>query len=428
MKNIFKRTLLIFSLFSSLKSNSCPIFLYRNNELSELKGLRQDLKLLTYSKKTQSWSSQKIQIDASKGEDMDFSQRNKEWFQKPLADYDRFVFDVDDFEDSAPNISSICDKNYGPVYLLKNYLDPRKVAYLTLCKDSNDPHPNQEPINFTSDQATIHSKNYKYQFNQRNYLLFQSIKSIDQSTHTPIAKNSEITMYVNVNDYFKLNLDSNDISSNLEKMQNGPLGFNAGITFALNLLFFKINLSLLTYSSFYKDSAYIPMILYLPVDGSRYFNQDTGVYYHWDHSDTDEIDYKKTHMPIYDQNLYERMHKNPSYLKFIESSYCNRHNICKFKFYSNKTSPLIIELTLHSSLIQKGFFPILIEDFQEYKKSSKAELKTTTSPGHGQSAIYFNFSKLDAGDHAWDLWMKLGNKTEENSRCPHPIFLNRIKS
>ena len=424
---IYQSIVLVLMLFD-YKLFSCPVYLYKTGDLVELSGKRKYLKLFTFSKKTNQWHSKKIQLDAVIEDKLDFSTRDDAWGEQEISNLDRIIFDPQDLEDAGSVRKLPCQNKPKVVYKVIDYLNPKKIGYITACKDNLKIKQEDAFAKFHPKKHLITSNKYEYKFNQKNYLLFDDVSVlVEGNKKIRKASISELMIHANINNIFDLNFDSTNILSELKEFLHGPVALNMGVSFMLRALMFNIDLSLSTYSSFHKNTAHIPMILHLPVDGTSFFNYNSGLMYHWITSSTKAENNTKILMPLFDQNT-KNLFKETKNLNKIVSKYCNPSLSCIFSYISAGAPTFIIQLDIQKKLVEKGFFPIYIDNLEFFNKEFNWALEDWgTKEINIRKGIYFNISGLKSGDHAWDLWMGLGGEKASSLTCPHPIYLNLIK-
>ena len=414
--------------------HACPAFLYFKTDLEELKGKRKEISLLTYSKKSSSWNFLPLQIDPlNQGGGVVFED-DQDLMSKEISINDRIVFDVENFGDQGDLKSFPC-KN-SAIYRLINYIDKSKYAYLSVCNEDLQRKYNlrkRQHVFYNPDKHYLGSNEYTYFFNPDNYLLFDKVLIRQKNSKEISSINSNITIMSDVKNFFTLIFDSDNIESQLESTINGPLGINGSVSFFVRVLFLKLKLSLSTDVSFYRRSAHIPMVLYLPVDATAYLNHGSGIIYNWQLSDTFKKQPTYVQMPRFDKFLFSRLMKNHKEYRKFGLPYCRGGKYCYFSYKVGKEHPFIMQFTILKDLVNAGFFPVYVGDVNQFDKlmswglSDDLEAPEEKLKLAMQSGFYFSTSGLSEGNHAWDFWMQLGSGGQKTTNCPYPLILDKVK-
>lgn len=267
------------------------------------------------------------------------------------------------------------------------------TAWVFSCEEA---HTMPSPIFYDPSKGIISSKYYKYSFNPENHILFQNIELLQDDKWISVAHESNINFHLDIKNFFNLNFGPSAITSKLEDYRLGPLGLVGKVSFYLNLLFFKIKLSLITDVYFYERQVNVPMVMYAPSDLSKNLNQKSGIYYSW-----------KSTLPFSRQNISEVSKEsiNPQFsdAQKCGQSYCN--------YLVSISDLLTMQLKIPITLAQKNFFPIWATANVENHKIVKA-----VEPGRDTQGLYFEASSLPKGEHKWDFWMRMQSDEEES--CP----------
>lgn len=413
---------------------ACPAYLYFKTDLEELKGKRNEISLLTYSRKSQTWNFLPLQVDPlNQGGGVLFDD-DQEMMDKDININDRIVFDVEDFGDQGDLKSFPCKGS--AVYRLVNYIDKTKHAYLSICsKDLQKKYSlnKRQKVFYNPDKHFLGSNEYTYFFNPDNYLLFDKVLIRQKKAKDVSSIGSNITILSDVKNFFTLVFDSDNIESQLESTIDGPLGINGSVSFFVRVLFLKLKLSLSTDVSFYRRSAHIPMVLYLPVDATAYLNHGSGIIYNWQLSDSFRKQATYVQMPRFDKNMFSQLMNNHAEYSKLGLPYCRGGKYCYFSYKVGKEHPFIMQFTILKDLVNAGFFPVYVSDVSQFEKlmnwgladdleAPEEKLKLAV-----QSGFYFSTSGLSEGNHAWDFWMQLGSGGQKTTNCPYPLILNRVR-
>jgi hypothetical protein len=236
-----------------------------------------------------------------------------------------------------------------------------------------------------------------------------------------VATDSRIYIRADVKNFFTMHFDSQQIESSLENSRQGPLGSLARVSFFLRILLFKIRMSLTTDVSFFRDSGHIPMMVNIPVEAFQYLNPGSGIVYSWLLATSAHTVFRDMDMPRFDGALVRRGFVELSQLGL---AYC-RGEECRYRYTVDFDGrPLVMDLLIRRYLVERGFFPMFVEDTAVIRKQMGWDADSFgEAPRHG---IYFEVSGLPKGGHPWDFWMGLGNAGIPSHDCPVPVRIEPI--
>ncbi len=291
------------------------------------------------------------------------------------------------------------------IRIQKNAYDSDKnVAWLASCGPEIikrlPTHGQQVAVDF--DREILSSKSYQYKYKTKNHMLFDSIKlRTVEGIFLPFTHDADLLIRADVRNFFTLQFDSEDIESHMRATRIEEFGALATMQFYLKILFFKLTLDLDTDIAFYSSSSHIPMVLTVPKNAEKRLNLKSGILYSF----------------VLDENVTpdpsSRMPKlNPS-ADLIDGGVANYclNDLCQYSIRFTRDvdaakSEFSIELSIPKNLVERGMYPRFVEDAVEQGKEmgwhfSKQQKEKRR---HG---IYFEVSRLPAGEHAWDLWLGL---------------------
>ena len=371
--------------YSSLCEASCPLEIGLGGSGAE--GYRRD-SLRLFEVHQSNWQEIPQQIDPTDGAG-GLVIAPKDYLKDPVKYPDRMQFFSVNPGPQIPPVAPPCRNKWG-----REIVGNSSTAWVFACEEAK---VLQTPIDYDPVKGVISSKYYRYSFNPENHILFQNIEILQDNKWVSVAHDSNINFHLNVKNFFNLNLGPSAITSKLEDFRLGPLGLVGKVSFYLNLLFFKIKLSLITDVYFYEKQVNVPMIMYAPRDLSKNLNQKSGIYYSW----------KSTH-PFSRQNISDLTQQSFNFNSRDQQKcgpdYCN---------YQVSTSNLLnMKLKIPVPLVQRNFIPFWASASAENHKIAPA-----VEAGPDTQGLYFEVSSLPKGEHKWDFWMSLQSNQQE--LCPH---------
>ena len=306
-----------------------------------------------------------------------------------------------------------------------------KYGYLTNCRkkqrhqSSFQLSGSDEPskLKFEPGKHLLSSPTYRYQFNPENYMQFDQIEFAEPTGWVEAARDSQLLIHADVENFFDMNFDSEDIESKLEVSRLGPVANLARVSFYLKILFFRINLSLSTDVGFFEDSGHIPMMINIPVDASDYLNAGSGVLYSW--LPGTYATQSNVEMPILKP---EEIRKGWQHLAKIGQGWCHGEQ-CNFRYTAQvgKRS-FSMSFKVKSSLVDRGFFPFFVQDVDGVNEVMDWQAKNSqgTLSKAKRIGMYFEVSGLPEGEYPWDFWLKLGGPVEAEGLCPAPLSFAQV--
>ncbi len=136
---------------------------------------------------------------------------------------------------------------------------------------------------FNRTDALVHTSRYKYQFDNRNWLVAKSIEIAKQeqnpSDYEKVLDSTTFYMKGDLKYFITLEVNHRSIDSSLEAWKSGPIRSLVRVSFFYRVLRLKVELNMYTEISFFSNAIYLPAIMYNPIDGRKSLNPGSGMYY-----------------------------------------------------------------------------------------------------------------------------------------------------
>lgn len=136
---------------------------------------------------------------------------------------------------------------------------------------------------FNRAEALVHTSRYRYQFDQKNWLVARKVEVARSKTNPPVYDPvlDSTTFYLKGDLKYFITVEANhrSIESDLEAWKTGPIRTIVRVSFHYNLLKLKLELGMYTEISFFSNAVNLPAILYNPIDGRKSLNEGSGFYY-----------------------------------------------------------------------------------------------------------------------------------------------------
>lgn len=404
-------------------AGACPAMLFQVETVPRLKGARRGARVFAKEPSGAALRPIPFQVDPVDADGhLVFFPDNK-YLDRPLDDSDVFTFRTQDF---GPKVDFKREKLPCRGAYVFELQDPasQRYAYLTNCGAGAAALAFAPIVEFQPAKDFLESPVYRYRFNPENYMQFESIsfRSAAQGTWETIAERSALMIRADVKNFFTMHFDAKEIESHLESHRVGPIGNLARLSFFLRILFFKIKMSLSTDVGFYEDSSHIPMMVNIPVDAFQYLNPASGILYTWILSPSAQTAPRRLQMPTLDPAFVKKGWKE---LAKEGLKYCVKDS-CAYKYtveISGKT--LSMDLGLDRKLVERGFFPIYVEDARREKEAMGWDFELAKD--EVRTGMYFEVSGLPSGGHPWDFWLRLGGASKASATCPAPLRFQEVK-
>ncbi len=136
---------------------------------------------------------------------------------------------------------------------------------------------------FQRDQALVHTSRYRYQFDQKNWLVARKVEIAkgegQGAVYEPILDTTTFYMKGDLKYFITVEANHRSIESDLEAWKSGPIRTIVRVSFHYNLLKLKLELGMYTEISFFSNAVNLPAIVYSPIDGRKSLNDGSGMYY-----------------------------------------------------------------------------------------------------------------------------------------------------
>lgn len=418
------RALTTVLMVTSFNAIACPGFLFVESfGPGVAPGKRKELNLFSIKKVNgrENWQKSPLQIDPFSNEGkLIFFPDNYQWLDEQVKPYDRLSMNSEEFGARYTSAMGFpCDTKQ--IFELRD--SARQYAYLAFCEDQKN-YNLQIPfhtIRHDAENGEVNVPEFRYRYTRDNHLLFSRLSlSYDNKNEYPlvVAENADQLIRGDVKKFFTFYFDQNDIDAQIARERRGPLGLVGSVDFALRILFFKINLRLSPEVSFFPGTVFMPMVMHLPVDAREYLHPGSGLFYTWKPGRDVIVNQERSRMPSLDAGLIKSGAKN---LAQQGLPYC-ASPICRFQLFGEIADRyFVLNFNIEKSLVEKGFFPILMSDATKAEKDLGWGVSTIREPG--RMGMYFETSGLPQGNHEWEFIIRVGDHLQELlNECPTKII------
>jgi hypothetical protein len=376
---------------------------------------RDSLQLLAYEEGSAPWRPIAMQIDPLDEEGSLIFPKDPKWMQQDLGPYDRLSFRVQDFGRKLdPSAPRPCP---GAEWIELRSQD--KFAYLVHCRKHT--YKGDAPVTLDEKERRVSSSQYEYAYTPENHLIFDQIRlqSAEGKLETAAIK-GDLLIVSDIKRFFTLVFDSSDIDAKITSKRSGPMGLMGGLQFFLRILAFRIELALEPEVNFFGDSLFMPMMMHLPVDATRYLRRGSGIYYTWETGPETSWLLDKSRLEELSLDALDPSSSTP--LGRSSDTYCGAV-MCRYRLLGRVKNRLVaLHFAINRKAADLGFYPRLIRDVAAVEKTIGR--KISRYPASGRIGVYFETARLPEGTHTWDFWIHFPE--QENSPCTVPVRAQRL--
>lgn len=136
---------------------------------------------------------------------------------------------------------------------------------------------------FNRTDALVHTSRYRYQFDQKNWLVARKVEvakgEANPPVYEPVLDSTTFYMKGDLKYFITVEVNHRSIESELEAWKTGPIRTIVRVSFLYSLLKLKLELGMYTEISFFSNAVNLPAIMYSPIDGRSSLNPGSGMYY-----------------------------------------------------------------------------------------------------------------------------------------------------
>ncbi|MGE0172824.1 MAG: hypothetical protein AB7T49_08565 [Oligoflexales bacterium] len=372
----------------------CPSFIWGFDLPGGFEGRIKDLKL--FAKEGRYWSERSVQVDSidESGHTQFFE--DDSWQSTALSRLDRISIAEEDFGRRL----SLNEKR--PCSSLVEVEREKRYAYLGFCKSDLPKHvspkvrPNLAELEVATDR-------FRYRFSKENHLLFREFFVSSGQHELLVAHDAFLKIKADVKNFFTLKFDKTDVEANLEKYRASPIALVGQLNFFLKILFFRIQVELKPEVMFFNRSAFVPMVMTMPVEGTAYLNHGSGLQYAWTFAPETILDRDLSKMPLWARYVEYRDWRS---LAKLGEQYCIGDD-CFYRLVAKRGDRwATFDFKIPRTVVARGFFPVLV-----------APTDPNSSLEKGEVGIFFESSGLAKGSYQWEFWLQV-DAAPPRDYCP----------
>jgi len=279
--------------------------------------------------------------------------------------------------------------------------DKEGAVYLGVYFSNAPPLSPRQYVNFDRQRAEVTTSRYRYQFDQKNWLVAKRVEMVKRGTEqlperefVPLIDSTTFFMKADLKYFLTVEASHRSIQSQLEAYKIGPIRSIIRISFVYNFLKLNFELGMYTEVSFFSNAVYLPAILYNPLDGAKNLNPGSGFYYGMALRENPETYKVETNMP---------RHKKSGILDFLTT----RPEPQETYWITAASADRILYMEINPSdeMRKRKSVPLF---YQENVPGSAVLTRSNDKPGElGSSpvnlALYFDMTKFSEGEHNMSL-------------------------
>lgn len=136
---------------------------------------------------------------------------------------------------------------------------------------------------FNRKDALIHTSRYRYQFDQKNWLVARKVEVAKNNKqppeYEPVLDTTTFYLKGDLKYFITVEANHRSIESELEAWKAGPIRSIIRVSFYYKILKLKLELGMYTEISFFSNAMNLPAMLSSPLDGRNSLNPGSGMYY-----------------------------------------------------------------------------------------------------------------------------------------------------
>ena len=403
-------------------SLACPIFL----SLMDTSGLIGPRRL-THLFATDGGKWRELPLDIQPLDDSErprFFLKGQDWQSDRLSGRDRLVF-----YDEAFGGKHLKGQDWPCATSAMVQVRPAgtdRYGYLAVCQGGTNVAKagNWAPIRHTPADREVEGAFYRYAYSKANHLMFQSFVLAPKAPGGGVlfSEESDELIRGDLKRFFVLEFDSDSVEAVIREERVGTVGLIGRLNFFLRILFFKLQLKLVSDVSFYPDAIFLPMTMYLPVDAPDYLHPMSGVFYTFRPGKAVEWDYGNSRVPGFDRAL---INQGVAHLAKLGLDRCQAE-VCRYQLRGKVGERAVsLEFAIARRLVERGFFPMVFNSSDVVEKDLGFRTSRFSPPG--RMGFYFETSGLPTGGHDWQFWMRFADKSAAlTEACPRSVTPNTI--
>jgi hypothetical protein len=293
-----------------------------------------------------------------------------------------------------------------------NPMGPQMGAvYIGIYFSNPPPLSAKKYVVFNRNEALVHTSKYKYQFDQKNWLVARSVevaKNSNANSKDPVEYEAVLdstTFYMKGDLKYFVTVEANhrSIDSELEAWRTGPIRSIIRVSFFYRLLSLKIELGMYTEISFFSNAVYLPAVIYNPIDGHKSLNTGSGMYYGLALRDNPKDYNIETNMSAYEPNASALLQNGRNFFDRVLGKKQDTKATDGLYWISaqGQGRSIYMEITPSKDLQKDGVAPMWYHE-EKTSKEMKDRSNDDVAP-LGKSpvnlGVYFDVTKFSEGEH-----------------------------
>lgn len=298
---------------------------------------------------------------------------------------------------------------------------PVGAVYIGVFFGNAPPHSTKKYVVFNRKDALVHTSRYRYQFDQKNWLVARKVEVAKNNKqppeYEPVLDTTTFYLKGDLKYFITVEANHRSIESELEAWKSGPIRSIVRVSFYYKILKLKLELGMYTEISFFSNAMNLPAMLSSPLDGRTSLNPGSGMYYGLALKDNPKDYQIDTNMSAYDgsnnstsakiiesgKDLFDKLIGKPGKSEETKGLY--------WVSMQGKDRSIFVEITPSPDLRKIGLAPTIYRD-----DKSSSELKSRDNDRVlplGKSpvnlGIWFDATKIPSGEHMMGFRMFFEN-------------------
>lgn len=282
------------------------------------------------------------------------------------------------------------------------------AVYLGIYPRNPPPLAAKQYVVFSMDQHLIRTSRYEYHFDPKNYLVVDQInvRSADEGKNSrPIIRSSSFFMQADLRYFVTVRANHRSINSRLDAYKIGPIRSIVRVSFYYSFLRLNFEVGMYTEVSFFSNSVILPAVMYIPINGRRFFNDGSGFYYGFAFERSpDKYDLQT--------NIDRMMQREGRWFDFLRQRTPRERHY--WASVLGDEHMFYLSLNLSESMVAEGNLPAYYMESADWQELAKRDPAAILPLGESpvNLALYFDLTRFREGEHEIAFQLYLENRRD----------------
>ncbi|MFW7381037.1 MAG: hypothetical protein ACOH5I_19635 [Oligoflexus sp.] len=283
------------------------------------------------------------------------------------------------------------------------------AVYLGIYTRSAPPLVTDPYVVFDFDQHVIKTSRYEYRFDPQNYLVVDKIamRSPDPAKNNQtIIRSSSFFMQADLKYFVTVKANHRSINSKLDAYRTGPVRSIVRVSFFYRFLRLNFEVGMYTEVSFFSNSVILPAVMYIPIDGQRYFNKGSNFYYGF------ALESNPNQYQL-ETNMQRVFHEESSWFEFLKNRPAKPRHY--WASVLGKDQMFYLSLRVSDHMVAEDNLPRYYLDSLPAARLTDRDQNAILPLGESpvNLALHFDLTRFREGEHEISFQMFFENRRDE---------------